>query len=185
MTGNGTDKPKEGPITRDLMELVERYGETGDESVEASAKRVAAYYAGRGIDVNDVIAACMSYLALDGPIAATVSGDTIIPIQRVIALAARMYELGLNHGHGRGSEEMAERVIAALRDGHANDSASDQVEFVSMVVGWSAEDDEQLTPLPPCAMCGGKWDDVQHQAGVLGEYVNGMTGHAYNRPGER
>lgn len=34
------------------------------------------------------------------------------------------------------------RVIDALRAGHANDSAADQVAYVSDVVGWSAEDDD-------------------------------------------
>lgn len=35
-------------------------------------------------------------------------------------------------------------LIEALRDGHRNDSAADMVEFVSDLVGWSAEDDEEL-----------------------------------------
>jgi hypothetical protein len=34
-------------------------------------------------------------------------------------------------------------VIAALRAGWNNDSAADQVEFVSDLVGWSAEDDPE------------------------------------------
>lgn len=37
-----------------------------------------------------------------------------------------------------------DRVIEALRDAHRNDSAADAVEFVSDLVGWSAEDDEEL-----------------------------------------
>ena len=35
-------------------------------------------------------------------------------------------------------------VIDALRAGHRNDSAADQVEYVSDLVGWSAEDDPEL-----------------------------------------
>lgn len=37
-----------------------------------------------------------------------------------------------------------EAVIEALRDGHRNGSCADQVEFVSELVGWSAEDDPEL-----------------------------------------
>lgn len=37
-----------------------------------------------------------------------------------------------------------ERVVEALRAGERNDSGADQVEFVSDLVGWSAEDDEVL-----------------------------------------
>lgn len=40
--------------------------------------------------------------------------------------------------------ELVEResIVQALRAGHENDSAADQVEFVSDLVGWSAEDDQ-------------------------------------------
>jgi hypothetical protein len=37
-----------------------------------------------------------------------------------------------------------ESIIEALREAHRNDSAADAVEFVSDLVGWSAEDDEEL-----------------------------------------
>lgn len=37
-----------------------------------------------------------------------------------------------------------DRIVEALRDGHRQDSAAAQVEFVSDLVGWSAEDDEVL-----------------------------------------
>lgn len=37
-----------------------------------------------------------------------------------------------------------ESVIEALRDAHCNDSAADAVEFVSDLVGWSAEDDPEM-----------------------------------------
>jgi hypothetical protein len=37
-----------------------------------------------------------------------------------------------------------DRIIEALRDGHRNDSAAEQVEFVSDLVGWSAEGDPEL-----------------------------------------
>jgi hypothetical protein len=38
-----------------------------------------------------------------------------------------------------------ESIIEALRDAHRNDSAADAVEFVSDLVGWSAEDDPECS----------------------------------------
>lgn len=37
-----------------------------------------------------------------------------------------------------------ESIHMALRDAHRNDSAADAVEFVSDLVGWSADDDPEL-----------------------------------------
>jgi hypothetical protein len=37
-----------------------------------------------------------------------------------------------------------ESIVAALRDAHRNDSAADAVEYVSDLVGWSADDDPEL-----------------------------------------
>lgn len=37
-----------------------------------------------------------------------------------------------------------ESILDALREAERNDSAADAVEFVSSIVGWSAEDDEEL-----------------------------------------
>lgn len=37
-----------------------------------------------------------------------------------------------------------ESLIEALRDAERNDSAADAVEFVGTLIGWSAEDDEEL-----------------------------------------
>lgn len=44
-----------------------------------------------------------------------------------------------------GSEFVSrESIIEALREAHRNDSAADAVEYVSDLVGWSAEDDDEL-----------------------------------------
>lgn len=37
-----------------------------------------------------------------------------------------------------------ESIVDALRDAHRNDSAADAVEYVSSLVGWSADDDPEM-----------------------------------------
>jgi hypothetical protein len=55
-----------------------------------------------------------------------------------------------------------DRIVDALRAGHLNDSAADQVEFVSDLVGWSAEDDEGLSAEYRATFSPEAW--VNHQA---------------------
>lgn len=50
----------------------------------------------------------------------------------------------------QGREEVRESVRMALRDAHRNDSAADAVEYVSDVVGWSADEDPELAESASC-----------------------------------
>ena len=112
-----------------LRERLEALIESTPELVTPEA--LEAHYRPIGLDPEEFASVCLEYFQGQRP-----------AVNAAVSLAARMYELGYRAGSDGAVPR--ERIVEALRDAHRHDSAADAVEYVSELIGWSADEDEEL-----------------------------------------
>lgn len=83
-------------------------------------------------------------LLIDGPMLIAEQGDDRMAWDTNGRPAGREYLDRCPVDRLPGDTITRESVIEALRDAHRNDSAADAVEYVSLLVGWSACDDPEF-----------------------------------------